>query len=125
MTGSPYITIPDPGATQASVSAAVQALKHDVNLLIVNSQTDEQTLNLVGAKVFALQQASVAFKDAPADGNAYGRRNTTWVKVLSPNDIQLTIVTPVNATSDHNASLLGVPVGGIYRNGSQLMVRVV
>jgi hypothetical protein len=125
MTGSPYITIPDPGATQASLSAAVQALKHDVNLLIVNSQTDEQTLNLVGAKVFALQQASIAFKDAPADGNAYGRRNATWVKVLSPNDNLLTIVIPANFVDDLHAKAGGVPVGGIYRNGSQLMVRVV
>ena len=37
------------------------------------------------------------------------------------------IVLPIsvpNAASDSAASSAGVPVGGIYRNGSQLMIRV-
>jgi hypothetical protein len=32
-------------------------------------------------------------------------------------------VLPINCTNDSQASALGVPVGGIYRNGSILMVR--
>jgi hypothetical protein len=31
---------------------------------------------------------------------------------------------PINATDDATAATAGVPVGGVYRNGSQLMVRV-
>lgn len=30
----------------------------------------------------------------------------------------------VNASNDAAAALLGVPIGGMYRNGSVLMVRV-
>jgi hypothetical protein len=124
MTGSPYISVPDPGATASTMSASVQAMKHNVNLLTVNTQAAAQQANLQGAQIFALQKATAAFQDAPTDGSTYGRKNGQWVKVLSPNDNLLTIVTPVNAINDAAAKTAGVPVGGIYRNGSQLMVRV-
>ena len=53
MAGSPFVTVPPPMATPATIAASVQALMHNVNLLIVNSQANAQSPNLTGAQVFA------------------------------------------------------------------------
>jgi hypothetical protein len=233
---SPYITIPDPGATLPSIAAAVAALKQAVNILIVNSQGVAKSSNLQGASIFALQETikniptgppglpgpegpigpvgPPSFPDAPIDGGYYGRVNATWGAVLpltggvitgptyfqgsnliglyatsgnqrgilggtgtSPGAVSwrwqlqlgdqipesgsnsgsnftlisiddtgavlsrplnvnratgvLTLsvaptiaLSPINATDDTAAATAGVPVGGVYRNGSVLMIRV-
>ena len=58
MAGSPFVTVPPPGATPATMASAIQALMHNVNLLIVNSQATVQGPNLTGAQVFAKISAS-------------------------------------------------------------------
>jgi hypothetical protein len=52
-----------------------------------------------------------------------GAALATPLKIKRSNS-QLTIVVPTNAADDTAASSAGVPIGGIYRNGSALMVRV-
>jgi hypothetical protein len=59
--------------------------------------------------------------DGPTQALVYG----TNVPLFSIHDSGvLQIVPPVNAVNDAAATAAGVPVGGIYRNGSVLMVRV-
>src|SRR5208283_4081832 len=50
-------------ADMGSIVAAVFALKHDVNLLIVNGQAATNQANLLGAQVFALEQTRVEIID--------------------------------------------------------------
>ena len=74
------------------------------------------------------------FPDAPIDGFYYARFNRTWNKVLGLSGGvmtgSLTLVNavfsplPVDAANDSAAATAGVPVGGVYKNGSVLMVRV-
>lgn len=52
MAGSPYIAIPDAIANFGSVLNTLAAIKQNVNLLIVNSQSTAQSPNLGGANVF-------------------------------------------------------------------------
>lgn len=60
MAGSIYITVPDPGATPAGVAASVNALKHNVNLLIVNAQENPPLTALSGASAFSkINQLSI------------------------------------------------------------------
>jgi hypothetical protein len=63
--------------------------------------------------------------DAASDGKYYGRRNAAWSQVLAaaPAGAVFTSL-PTNAANDAAAASAGVVVGGIYRNGSILMVRV-
>ena len=58
MAVTPFVTVPPPGATAPTMAASVQALMHNVNLLIVNSQANPQSPNLTGAQVFAKISAS-------------------------------------------------------------------
>ena len=60
MAGSIYITTPDPGATPASIAAAVNALKHNVNLIIINAQENPPLTALAGATAFSkINQLSI------------------------------------------------------------------
>jgi hypothetical protein len=53
MARSPYMTVPNPMANIGSILASVLALTHNVNLLIVNAQANDQSPNLTGATSFA------------------------------------------------------------------------
>jgi hypothetical protein len=58
-------------------------------------------------------------EDAPLDGQTYGRQSGAWAAVVPMVGATLT-----NAANDAAAATAGVPLNGIYRNGSVLMVRV-
>lgn len=62
MTGSTFISVPDPKADTASLSATVLALKHNVNQLIISAKILNQK-GLTGAKVFALQNEIIALQN--------------------------------------------------------------
>jgi hypothetical protein len=62
--------------------------------------------------------------EAPNDTNTYGRHALTWQPVLTANANAQFDILPVNAINDAAAAIAGVIVGGVYRNGSILMVRV-
>ena len=53
MAVTPFVTVPPPMGSPATMAASIQALMHNVNLLIVNSQANAQSPNLTGAQVFA------------------------------------------------------------------------
>jgi hypothetical protein len=84
--------------------------------------------------------------EAPTDGQSYARQSSGWTAVVSagggtmtgnltaPNITATGALTaalvgfstlPVNAANDAAAATAGVPIGGVYRNGSVLMVRTV
>jgi hypothetical protein len=48
-----------------------------------------------------------------------------WVRSLYDTMRGLSVINLQNAVDDTAAAAAGVPVGGLYRNGSVLMVRVV
>ena len=56
------------------------------------------------------------------NGIAITRANATYTIALSSDPLGLASL--VNAGNDGGAAAGGVPVGGLYRNGSVLMVRV-
>jgi hypothetical protein len=58
-------------------------------------------------------------EEAPLDGATYGRQSGAWAAVVPMVGATLT-----NAANDVAAATAGVPLNGIYRNGSVLMVRV-
>jgi hypothetical protein len=143
MSKSIYPSIPMPGAALDTITPAVEALRQAVNLIILNglspnpSYTPSET-----AQVFvtyaALTKIGVVgprgpqgppgppgtsgVPEAPADVNTYGRHNLTWTQVLAALNPVFSAL-PVNAANDAAAATAGVPVNGIYRNGSVLMVR--
>jgi len=52
MSKSPFISVPQPIANMGSILATLQALIFDVNILIVNAQSNAQVPNLTGATSF-------------------------------------------------------------------------
>jgi hypothetical protein len=58
-------------------------------------------------------------EEAPLDGAAYGRQTAAWVPVVPTVGATLT-----NAANDAAAATAGVPLNGVYRNGSALMIRI-
>jgi hypothetical protein len=62
--------------------------------------------------------------EAPSDTNTYGRHAIAWLPVLTADNNAQFDTLPTNATNDAAAATAGVVVGGVYRNGSVLMVRV-
>ncbi len=151
MSKSIYPSIPAAGTDTASMRATVDAMRQTLTMMIMNAQNPNPNFAPSAAsQVFvtydALNKMKVTgtpgpkgdkgdqglpgpagpsgFPDAPADGNIYGRYNSTWGMVLSATMAQFGVM-PIDAANDAAAAAAGVPVMGIYKNGSQLMVRVV
>jgi hypothetical protein len=63
------------------------------------------------------------------DGTAAVGTSTTYARGdhVHPSDTSVPVfdTLPLNAVDDTAAAAAGVPVGGVYRNGSQLMVRII
>jgi hypothetical protein len=139
-----YPSIPSPGNTPESQRATLDALRQAVTLVIMNAQNpnpnfspstasqifatkaDLTTAGVVGAQGPSGPQGppGPGIEEAPSDVNTYGRQALTWQPVLAAADA-LFITLPTNAANDAAAATAGVPVRGVYRNGSVLMVRVV
>ena len=62
--------------------------------------------------------------EAPSDSNTYGRHALAWLPTLTADNNAQFDTLPTNALNDAAAATAGVLVGGVYRNGSILMVRV-
>lgn len=60
----------------------------------------------------------------PFDGTRVSKSGDTMTGILALAGLIFTGL-PVNAANDAAAATAGVPVGGVYRNGSILMVRTV
>jgi hypothetical protein len=102
-----YPSIPAPGNSLQSMGPCLEAVRQALNMIIINAQ--EPNTN------FAPSSAAQIFVT---------KRDLTNIVApkLSPNAAFINL--PVHATSDAAAAALGVNIGGIYRTGSALMVRV-
>lgn len=115
----PYITVPDPGSNLGSVTAAIHALKHNVNLLTVNARQPPSAghRNLAGAQVFALsddlQQVSGATNSVA--GQIDGITNqiaaiNAQLTLLQPTYIEELTVISVNVLSVLTKTYTGGPI---------------
>lgn len=138
-----YPSIPAPGTTSESIRATLDAMRQSMTMIIMNAQNpnpnfspstasqifvtkDElKSTGVVGAQGPAGPQGppGPGIAEAPNDANTYGRHGLTWQPVLLAAGPVLNPL-PVDAANDAAAASAGVPVGGIYKTGSQLMVRV-
>jgi hypothetical protein len=138
-----YPSIPAPGQDMPSIRATLDAVRQTLTMITMNAQNpnpnfapssaaqifvtkDElKTTGVVGSQGPAGPQGppGPGIAEAPNDTNTYGRHGLTWQPVLLSAAPVLNPL-PVNATDDTAAASAGVVVGGVYRNGSVLMVRV-
>jgi hypothetical protein len=144
MAKSIYPSIPAPGNDMPSIRATLDALRQSMTMVTMNAQNpnpnfapssaaqifvtkDElKASGVVGAQGPTGPQGppGPGIAEAPNDTNTYGRHAQTWQPVLIATDNAEFVTLPVNAANDAAAATAGVPVGGVYRNGSVLMVRV-
>jgi hypothetical protein len=138
-----YPSIPSPGNDAASQRATLDAVRQTLTMITMNAQApspnytpsaaaqvfvtkaDLKASGVVGAQGPSGPQGppGPGIAEAPNDTNTYGRHALTWQPVLSgANAVFITM--PTNAANDAAAASAGVAVGGVYRNGSVLMVRV-
>jgi hypothetical protein len=139
-----YPSIPSPGNDPASQRATLDAVRQTLTMITMNAQNpnpnfapstaaqifvtkDElKSTGVVGSQGPAGPQGppGPGIAEAPNDTNTYGRHGLTWQPVLlAANPVFNPL--PVNAANDAAAASAGVPVNGVYRNGSVLMVRTV
>ena len=138
-----YPSIPSPGNDPGTQRATLDALRQSMTMLIMNAQNPNPNFSpsaasqtfvthdelkasgVVGAQGPSGPQGppGPGIAEAPTDVNTYGRKALTWQPVLAAQNAQF-VALPVNAVDDAAAATAGVPLRGIYRNGSQLMVRV-
>lgn len=138
-----YPSIPAPGNDSASLRATVDAMRQTLTMVIMNAQNPNPNFTPSSAsQIFVTQDQLKAtgvvgpsgpagpqgppgpgIAEAPNDTNIYGRRALAWQPVLSATNAVFSSL-PVNAVNDAAAATAGVVVGGVYRNGSVLMVRV-
>ena len=144
MSKSIYPSIPAPGNDQASMRASLDAMRQTLTMVIMNAQNanpnfapssaaqvfvtkDElKSTGIVGPPGPVGQQGppGPGIVEAPNDTNTYGRHALTWTSVLAADATANFDTLPINAANDAAAATAGVIVGGVYRNGSILMVRV-
>lgn len=139
-----YPSIPSPGSDPASQRATLDAMRQTLTMITMNAQnpnpnfqpstaaqifvTQDQLKNtgVVGAQGPAGPQGppGPGVAEAPNDTNTYGRHALTWQPVLIATNNARFATLPTDAANDAAAASAGVPVGGVYKNGSVLMVRV-
>ena len=144
MSKSIYPSIPSPGNTPESQRATLDAMRQTLTMVILNAQKPSYNFSPTSAsQVFVTQDQLKAtgvvgpvgpkgdqgppgpgIAEAPSDTNTYGRHALAWLPVLTADANAQFDTLPTNATDDTAAAAAGVSVGGVYRNGSQLMVRV-
>jgi hypothetical protein len=138
-----YPSIPSPGNDPASQRATLDAVRQTLTMITMNAQApspnftpssasqvfvtkeDLKASGVVGAQGPAGPQGppGPGIAEAPNDTGTYGRHAISWQPVLAAASAKFTTL-PVDAANDAAAAIAGVPVGGVYKNGSQLMVRV-
>ena len=138
-----YPSIPSPGNDPATMRATLDALRQSMTMLIMNAQNPNPNFSpstasqifvthdelkasgVVGAQGPAGPQGppGPGVAEAPSDANTYGRHALTWQPILTAQNAQF-VALPINAVDDATAAAAGVPVRGVYRNGSTLMIRV-
>lgn len=143
MSKSIYPSIPSPGNDSASMRATLDAMRQTLTMVIMNAQKPNPNFTPSSAsQVFVTQDELKAtgvvgpsgpagpqgppgpgIAEAPNDTNTYGRHALAWQAVLSASGAVFSSL-PINAANDAAAATAGVVVGGVYRNGSVLQVRV-
>ena len=137
MAKSIYPSIPSPGNDAASQRATLDAMRQSLTMMIMNAQAPNPNFSpSASSQVFvtydALKKMNVSgVQGAPGQKGDQGLTGPAGqpgapgppgadfgsVPVFTP--------LPPNAANDAAAATAGVPVNGVYRNGSILMVRVV
>jgi hypothetical protein len=138
-----YPSIPSPGNDAASQRATLDAVRQTLTMITMNAQNpnpnfapssasqifvtkDElKSTGVVGAQGPAGPQGppGPGIAEAPNDTNTYGRHGLTWQPVLLAAK-PVANPLPPQATNDAAAAAAGVDIGGVYLNGSQMMMRV-
>jgi hypothetical protein len=138
-----YPSIPAPGNDAPSQRATLDAVRQTLTMITMNAQNPNPNFTpSSAAQIFVTKDELAAtgvmgsqgpagpqgppgpgIAEAPNDTNTYGRHALTWQPVLLAAAPLLNPLPP-NAANDAGAASAGVAVGGIYRNGSVLMVRV-
>ena len=139
-----YPSIPAPGNDAPSMRATLDAVRQTLTMITMNAQApnpnfspstasqifvtkeDLKASGVVGAQGPAGPQGppGPGIAEAPNDVNTYGRHSLAWLPILTADANAQFNTLPINAANDAAAATAGVAVGGIYRNGSVLMVRV-
>lgn len=101
-----YPAIPMPGKDPSTYLPALEAMRQVINLIVLNGLSPNPN--------YTPSQAAQIFVT-----NAILARGG-FIPLGKPAFSAL----PVNAANDAAAAAAGVPINGIYRNGSVLMVRV-
>ena len=145
MSKSIYPSIPAPGNTPQSQRATLDAMRQAMTMITMNAQAPNPNFAPSTASQIFVTKAELAstgvvgetgpagpqgppgpgVAEAPSDTNTYGRHAIAWLPVLSADNNAQFDTLPINAANDAAAATAGVALGGIYRNGSVLMVRVV
>ena len=123
-----YPSLPVPTADIASLHNAALAMRQTISLLIVNQQAPSEPTLTRASQIFAttegigrIVQNISAIPGPPGEA---GKNGVPGPAGPPGPPIQTFFTLPVDAANDSAAAAAGVVVGGIYQNGSVLMVRV-
>ena len=123
-----YPSLPIPTADIPSLHNAALAMRQTISLLIVNQQVPSEPTLTKASQIFATNEnigrivQNISAIPGPA-GEA-GKNGEVGPPGPPGPPLQTFTILPVNAADDSAAAAAGIVVGGIYRNGSVLMVRV-
>jgi hypothetical protein len=121
-----YPSIPIPTRDLASLHQAFLAMRQTLSLLTVNQQAPSGATLSKAAQIFATtEHVSKAIKGIslmPGPPGPPGPPGTAAPVHAIPPVFNVPLV---DAPDDSTAAAAGVPIGGIYTNGSVLMVRIV
>lgn len=106
MPGSIYPSIPMSGSDLKTIVPAIEAMRQTLTLMILNGKSPNPNYTPSEAAQIFVTNAILAQSNLISSTGVF--------KSLPP-----------QATTDAQAAALGVPIGGMYRNGNQLLVRVV
>ena len=123
-----YPSLPIPTADVPSLHNAALAMRQTISLLIVNQQAPSEPTLTKASQIFATTEGIGRIVQnisaIPGPVGEAGKNGVPGPPGPAGPPIQTFFTLPVNATDDTAAAAAGVVPGGIYRNGSVLMVRV-
>ena len=139
MSKSIYPSIPSPGKDPESMRACLDAIRQTMTMIIINAQNPSPNYTPSSAAQIFVTNAQLAAKTASKSKSGASTAATTTAQLKArvpithlppppvptpPQAVPHFTHLPVQALDDDEARDRGVPAGGVYRNGSQLMVRV-
>jgi hypothetical protein len=135
MSKSIYPSIPSPGDSSESMRATLDAVRQTLTMLIMNAQNPSSNFTPSSAAQVFVTNAQLSRFSASLAANA-GTTATNALHKLKlppktapassqPLELLRLLPLPVDVPDDDAAADVGVPIGGVYRNGSVLMIRVI